>query len=57
VVVEVFDALGRRMHAETRAVRGQARLTLDRHAWAPGVYVARVTGADGAHAAARLVRQ
>jgi hypothetical protein len=57
VTLAVFDALGRRVHAEEHAVAGQARIVLDGRAWAPGVYVVRVTGADGARATARLVRQ
>src|SRR5690606_8801528 len=57
VTVEVFDALGRRVHAGVHTVNGAARVRLDASRWAPGVYVARVTAGDGTTATARIVRQ
>jgi hypothetical protein len=57
VTVAVFDALGRRFYEEERTVAGQARFTLDGSGWAPGVYVVRATGAEGAQATALLVRR
>ena len=55
VAVEAFDALGRRVHHEERTLPAGA-LALDASAWAPGVYVVRVTTAGGA-ASARVVRR
>jgi hypothetical protein len=57
LTVEVFDTLGRRVHREGRAASGPTSISLDGRAWAPGVYVVRVTGEGGAQATARLVRQ
>ncbi|HLT47375.1 MAG TPA: T9SS type A sorting domain-containing protein [Rubricoccaceae bacterium] len=56
-MVEVFDALGRRVYAGAHAVNGAARVRLDASRWAPGVYVVRATAEDGARATARVVRQ
>jgi hypothetical protein len=57
VSVEVFDAVGRRVHREARALLGgTSTLMLDASAWAPGTYVVRAT-ADGASVAARVVRR
>ena len=41
VTVEVFDALGRRVHVLEVAVAGRAALALDGSRWAPGLYVVR----------------
>jgi hypothetical protein len=57
VVVEVFDALGRRVYRrEATLPAGAHALDLDASAWAPGAYVVRVT-ASGAAAAVRVVRR
>ncbi len=53
--VEVFDALGRRVHVVDLPA-GLSDLRLDAADWRPGVYVARVTTASGQVAMARFVR-
>ncbi|HYE95232.1 MAG TPA: T9SS type A sorting domain-containing protein [Rubricoccaceae bacterium] len=56
--IEVFDVQGRRLHQESQALAaGQRVLRLDGSGWAPGVYLVRVTGADGQAAMARVVRR
>ncbi|HYE95499.1 MAG TPA: T9SS type A sorting domain-containing protein [Rubricoccaceae bacterium] len=56
--VEVFDVLGRRVHTAAVGARpaGRSEVRLDGSAWAPGVYVVRVTTADGWAATRRVVR-
>ena len=56
--VDVFDALGRRVGGAASAVwpAGTSEVRVDGTAWAPGVYVVRVTGRDGQTATARIVR-
>jgi len=58
VRLEAYDATGRRVHAVDVSARpaGTSTLTLDTGVWAPGLYVVRVTTADGQAATARLVR-
>jgi len=58
VTFEIFDLLGRRVHSEQRvAVAGQTILHLDGSNWPRGLYLIRVTTADGQTATARIVRQ
>ena len=57
VTIEVFDALGRRVHAEERALSGTSRLRLDGARWAPGVYVVRVVGAGGEATTTHIVKR
>lgn len=57
VTFEAFDALGRRVwHRETALGAGRQRLDVDASAWAPGLYIVRVTAGD-ATATARVVRR
>ncbi len=58
VTAEAFDALGRRVeHREVVLGAGRQTLTLDAAGWRPGIYLVRVTMADGTAAAARVVRR
>ena len=55
--VEAFDALGRRVWQQSVALAAsRQRVEIDAGAWAPGLYVVRVT-ADGQTATARVVRR
>ena len=54
VLLEAFDALGRRVLART--VAPEARAEVDASGWAPGLYVLRAT-AGGAMATVRVVRR
>jgi hypothetical protein len=58
VTVEAFDALGRRVLARALGVLapGRHRVEFDGRAWAPGVYVVRVTTGAGEVATRRVVR-
>jgi hypothetical protein len=57
VTAEAFDALGRRVwRHETALGAGRQRVEVDAGAWAPGLYVVRVT-AGGEAATARVVRR
>ena len=58
VVVEVFDLLGRRVYSEEHVVgTGETSLHLDGSDWPRGLYLVRVTTADGQVATARIARQ
>ncbi len=56
--VEAYDVTGRRVYGAGLGVQpaGAREVALDASAWAPGVYVVRVTTGDGRAASARLVR-
>ena len=57
VAVEAFDVLGRRVWRTTAPLgAGRQTVALDAGAWAPGLYVVRVT-AGGAARTVRVVRQ
>ena len=57
VAVEAFDVLGRRVWRATAPLgAGRQTVALDAGAWAPGLYVVRVT-AGGAARAVRVVRR
>ena len=57
VTAEAFDALGRRVWQATAPLgAGRQTLSLDAGAWAPGLYVVRVT-AGGAARTVRVVRR
>ena len=56
--IEAFDLLGRRVYSgEHIAGAGQTTLNLDGSDWSRGLYLIRVTTADGQTATARIVRQ
>ncbi len=56
--LEVFDALGRRVHVAQLGVRlpGRYAIQIDGSNWAPGPYFVRIASRDGASATARLIR-
>ena len=58
VTLEVFDLLGRRVYSEEHvAGAGETTLRLDATGWPRGLYLVRVTTADGQTATTRITRQ
>ena len=57
LTVEVFDALGRRVHRGTHTASGSTSIALDGSRWTPGLYVVRVMMADGTRVTTQLVRR
>ena len=58
VVVEVFDLLGRRVYSDQSAApAGEITLELDGVDWPRGIYLVRVSTAEGQTATTRITRQ